>query len=374
MEGVTAEALKPLQDRVARAQAAVDSMRPRARGNAALRQELKDAQVALAEAEKVSGLSPEMRTFFDEQAELAKRQTMPQRFDANEEMMLQQASNATMRSHRYARDLIDFRGERSLLERSLNHPFFGLYPASYMWGKVLPNLVEFLMFRPFGIKAPMLGFNTTNRMYQSFMRQQEYDEDFRRYMYENEPAMRLVAMFIPGVPWDIPVNTPLWMRRINEARMTRELKRQQYIDSGKYTPEEIEEKLPDIDIPKIMSDVLGYQFGPGRSFQSFGDIISAVPQLADIVTKGGPGGEYESIGGKPGAESEGPFAPQPTAPGESGATIPTSPAPQPTGKAPVGFAPETQIGPASVPTGLIESQVNEQVATLEQRLTESMQP
>jgi hypothetical protein len=179
-------------------------------------------------------------------------------------------------------------------------------------------------------------------------------------------------MFIPGVPWDIPVNTPLWARRMYEAQQTRELKRQQYIDSGKYTPEEIEEKLPKIDYGKIISDVISYQFGPGRSVQSVGDILTAAPQLWEMVNKGGPGGEYEPAGGRPGAESEGPFAPQPGAgePTVPQPTAPAAPAPGPQG----GFAPETQVGPANVPTGLIESQVNEQVRALEQKLTEAMQP
>jgi hypothetical protein len=130
--------------------------------------------------------------------------------------------------------------------------------------------------------------------------------------------------------------------------------------------------LPDVDYAKILSDVMGYQFGPGRSFQSLGDIVSAAPQLWEMLNKGGAGGEYEPAGGRPGAESEGPFAPQPGAgePTVPQPTAPAVPAPGPQGA----FAPETQVGPANIPTGLIESQVNEQVAELERKLTEAMQP
>jgi hypothetical protein len=69
-----------------------------------------------------------------------------------------------------------------------------------------------------------------------------------------------------------------------------------------------------------------------------------------------------------GDSNSGPFAPAE----ESEVPVPT--APPATIPPQGGFAPETQVGPANIPTGVIETQVNEQVAALEQRLTEAMQP
>src|SRR4029077_1940408 len=49
--------------------------------------------------------------------------------------------------------LAEMQTKRTVLERSINHPLFGLYPASYMWGKVLPEIVKFIAATPFGLKT-----------------------------------------------------------------------------------------------------------------------------------------------------------------------------------------------------------------------------
>ena len=65
-------------------------------------------------------------------------------------MALLQAEEEAHRVHYYKRG-------RSWLERSINHPYLGMYPASYMWGKVLPEMIRFLVAKPFGVEAPMAG-------------------------------------------------------------------------------------------------------------------------------------------------------------------------------------------------------------------------
>jgi hypothetical protein len=112
------------------------------------------------------------------------------------------------------------RGERSALERSINHPFLGLYPSSYMYGKVLPHMTEFLMAKPFGVKAPFLAWTMGNSMNQSFQRQQQYDPELRDFLYKNEPFLKAMSMFVPGLPWDLPSGLPFWMRRWIEHTMT----------------------------------------------------------------------------------------------------------------------------------------------------------
>jgi hypothetical protein len=173
---------------------------------------------------------------------------------------------------RNARDLVHFRTDRSWLERSLNHPFFGLYPLSYMWGKVLPEMVEFLVFRPFGVPAPLVALNTVHDVYQAVMQQQAYDPELRKYLADNEPAMRAIAMLIPGVPWDLPVNTPLGLRRISEAVATQ----QQRVLDGKKNPDGTPASvdLTKIDVFGIAADIANYHFNP----------VTGVERAAETVT------------------------------------------------------------------------------------------
>jgi hypothetical protein len=241
-------------------------------------------------------LHPSVKAFLDDQAALAKQKPVtPYWYDVDEEAMFNWAMVGHRRASKAARDLIHFRGERSLVERSMNHPFFGMYPLSYMWGKVLPELTEFLMFRPFGLKMPLVAFNTANRMYQSFMHQQAYDEELRQYLYKNEPAMRAVSMFIPGVPWDLPVNTPLWSRRIVEGMMTNQQR-------------ELEGKEPlEINLGKIISDQIGYQIGVARSATTIPQTIEAAATMPNVIGRA-MGGE-EPLPEDTAQEDTGPFTP-----------------------------------------------------------------
>ncbi len=173
-------------------------------------------------------------------------------------------------SARNARDLIHFRTNRSWIERSLNHPYFGMYPLSYMWGKVLPELAEFLVNRPFGMRAPMVAYNTVADIYRAVMLQQENDPELRKYLADNEPALRAIALMVPGVPWDLPVNAPNWLRRITEAIATQNQRVLEGRTNPDGTPASLD--LTKIDAPKIVSDTAGYALNPVKGF---GDIIDS---------------------------------------------------------------------------------------------------
>lgn len=193
------------------------------------------------------------------------------------------------RSARNARDLIHFRTNRSWLERSVNHPYFGMYPLSYMWGKVLPELVEFLMFRPFGVPAPMVAYNTVGDIYRGVMLQQENDPELRTYLKDNEPTMRALAMLVPGVPWDLPVNSPLWLRRISEAVATQNKRVLEGATNPDGTPAAID--LGKIDAPKIIGEVAGYALNPVRGVENVADSFNAVKSglgMAGSVITGQP--------------------------------------------------------------------------------------
>ena len=168
--------------------------------------------------EKVE-LHPEVKDLFD-----TIDRTPPTKnaynYDVDEQAALNWMYAGHRRSDRVSKDLIHFKSDRSWLERSLNHPYFGLYPLSYMWGKILPEMVEFLALRPFGMKTPWVAADMVNTMYQHTMNQMENDPELKQFMAENEDAFRAIGMLVPGVPWDLPVNSPLWLRRYVEGVAT----------------------------------------------------------------------------------------------------------------------------------------------------------
>jgi hypothetical protein len=56
-----------------------------------------------------------------------------------------------------------------------------------------------------------------------------------------------MSIFVPGVPWDLPANAPVWMRRIMENWMTNAVRRM----NG--------QKEQGVDIPAVIADSAAYQ-------------------------------------------------------------------------------------------------------------------
>ena len=210
-------------------------------------------------------LHPEAKALFDTLDKVPQPKNA-YAYDVDEQNILGWMQASHRRADRVSQDLIHFKSDRSWLERSLNHPYFGMYPLSYMWGKILPEMVEFLMFRPFGVKAPGVALTATNKMYQHTMNAMENDPELRQFMDENEDAFRAIAMLVPGVPWDLPVNTPLWLRRYVEGVATN-LQR----DIEGKEPESYDAWnafVTDIDYQKIIGDVVGYTAGPKQGVET----------------------------------------------------------------------------------------------------------
>lgn len=93
--------------------------------------------------------------------------------------------------------LAEMQTKRSVLERSLNHPLFGLYPSSYMWGKVLPESVKFLA------KNPYAATYIINDVQRAIAVQREYDTDFDKKMsaVDNSSGAFLADYLTPSLPW-----------------------------------------------------------------------------------------------------------------------------------------------------------------------------
>ena len=108
-----------------------------------------------------------------------------------------------------------FNPRRGWLERTINHPYLGIYPISYMWGKVVPEFARFLLKRPFGIDAPLTGMAALGRLQQQVVASMA-DPEFNKWVGEHEDGLYLLEMLLPGTPQNLPANLPAWARHIAE--------------------------------------------------------------------------------------------------------------------------------------------------------------
>lgn len=125
------------------------------------------------------------------------------------------ATQAMVRKWDDAFRLQYFSQERSFAERSLNHPMFGMYPASYMWGKIMPEMVRFLAFEPFGQKTGGLLYSAMDVQAAIALRR-EYDPYFDAKIEElgHSQALSFGGYMLPTLPWDISASAPAWMRSV----------------------------------------------------------------------------------------------------------------------------------------------------------------
>jgi hypothetical protein len=208
----------------------------------------------------------------------------PVPFDASEEMFHAAGMQAVSDAEDAAHTNVQFRRTRSWMERSVNHPYLGIYPSSYMWGKVAPEMVRALAVNPFGIPIPILskpvringievglhgspfaGFVNAKRAWDSVELQKDSDPHFASIVNDpaNQKLFRMLGMLMPATPWEIPSNFPLWMRRIAESGLSD----QQRVAAGG--------QARGIDIGKLGEEVAGYAFGPAQGFTWLGDIDQA---------------------------------------------------------------------------------------------------
>jgi hypothetical protein len=93
--------------------------------------------------------------------------------------------------------LAEMQTKRSVLERSINHPLFGLYPASYMWGKVLPETVKFIAKNPYAATYVIADVQRAIAI------QREYDRemDDKIGTVDRSAGAFLLDYLTPGLPW-----------------------------------------------------------------------------------------------------------------------------------------------------------------------------
>ena len=105
-----------------------------------------------------------------------------------------------------------FNPDRGWLERTMNHQFLGLYPLSYMFGKVLPETFRFMFWKPFGAVAPGAGYQAYNKFI-GYLSQNGFLPDFEEKGTERPDYLFFLTQLLPGTPEDITVGIPGWMRR-----------------------------------------------------------------------------------------------------------------------------------------------------------------
>jgi hypothetical protein len=131
---------------------------------------------------------------------------------ATEELAFQAAKFRYQETARAMDRINYFNPDRNFLERTMNHQFLGLYPLSYMFGKVLPETFRFMFWKPFGALAPGAGFQAY-RKFIDYLSQNGFIPDFEKRGTERPDYLFFLTQLIPGTPEDITVGLPGWMRR-----------------------------------------------------------------------------------------------------------------------------------------------------------------
>jgi hypothetical protein len=133
--------------------------------------------------------------------------------NADEETVWQAFRSAFEESAQQAFTTHYFNPQRGWLERSLNHPYLGLYPLSYMWGKMIPEFARFLLARPFGLNAPLVGYAAAQRVQQGLLASLATDPDgLGKFIKDNQGTIYLANLMLPATPTDFPVNAPAYLR------------------------------------------------------------------------------------------------------------------------------------------------------------------
>lgn len=213
------------------------------------------------------GISPEMTAFFDSMFRKKTRDmTVP--YSVEHETLRMAMKQQLRDSWDEAHGTHYYRKDRRWFERTANHPYIGMYPASYMWGKMLPEMVRFLALRPFGYETPLLAWNVLREVSDTMRYQSETNDDFRTFLKDNDRAFMLFSMLFPSVPNDIASNASLPLRRIAEQSLMNQYKNAQGIPFGKGTGE-----IKDIDYLSGLEDAVNYAIGPLGALRTGGEVI-----------------------------------------------------------------------------------------------------
>lgn len=118
-------------------------------------------------------------------------------------------SKVASRSIYYAQDI-------PFAVRSLNHPFLGVYPLSYMVTKIIPEFTRAMFTRvPFTQKQRIgVGYNAYREISEYVDAELQYGDNFLVDLLNDNPDfLYFVNMLFPAIPSQIGFSVPSWMRQ-----------------------------------------------------------------------------------------------------------------------------------------------------------------
>lgn len=123
-------------------------------------------------------------------------------------------TDAMIRGTRRANKYQFFSSYRSWFERSINHPFLGIYPYSYMTQKAIPWMLK-MMFAPkiAGHIRPGFGYINAMRLQEALIVDANTDRGFMTSIAEARPLWYALNIMVPATPTNLGFAAPYWLRK-----------------------------------------------------------------------------------------------------------------------------------------------------------------
>lgn len=123
-------------------------------------------------------------------------------------------TDAMIRGTRRAQKYQFFSSYRSWFERSINHPFLGIYPYSYMTQKAIPWMLK-MMFAPkiAGHVRPGFGYINAMRLQEAIAVDANTDRGFMTSIAEARPLWYALNIMVPATPTNLGFAAPYWLRK-----------------------------------------------------------------------------------------------------------------------------------------------------------------
>ena len=84
-----------------------------------------------------------------------------------------------------------------------------------MFKKILPEMMAFMFKRPFGVTAPFAGYQAYSKIREYVEYELENDYELKKAIESKPETMFMLTSLFPGVPWDISVVPPSWLRAVS---------------------------------------------------------------------------------------------------------------------------------------------------------------
>ena len=162
-----------------------------------------------------NGASAEKAALLDKIAGIPTHNAVP--YDYTEHMLMQNLKHGMKSKWDDAYRLQYYAQNRTMLERTINHPMFGIYPASYMWGKMIPEITRFMAQTPFGLRTGAAAY-TFRDVQMAVAAQHEWDTTFNDNIDKlgHSASMYAIGYMMPTNPWEAGAAWPAWIREFGQ--------------------------------------------------------------------------------------------------------------------------------------------------------------